>query len=394
MDIKISRDRLIELIAVRCDEFLPSGTNVIGGTAAEAPIETIEKELNYSAKYVLRNTKEDLVHPAINTNGKFFDGDDVNDVDIRMSIDPDTLVATIVCPSNFLRILKVKTSGLKMDVKNFFSSNDPEYRRHSSDRFTGGNYAKPYAGLSSFDEYETDLTVSNGSQYSVGASVVGAGSPGTANVDIPEGVVKAINGNVITLRNVKGSFFVNGGSGNGYSSLDLASGGTPTPISAITTEHSKYPVLVKATSNVDVSSLANGATITSANGSVSLATNDIIVLPSQTNTEENGTYKIGATAAATKKLSNQIGTENPKYAIEVFRARSASDTLDVFHYVPDLLPEYFPEELQDPLIDYTSYRVLRYLGKEGRGPSLDAKMSAMELMGTQKVGVNPVPPTQ
>lgn len=391
MQEKISRDRLKELITVRCDEFLPDGSSVIGGTAIEAPIETIEKDLNLAAKYCLRNAREDLVHGAIETSGKMFQGDDVNDVAVRMDISDD-LIATIVCPSNFLRIVAVKVSGAKREVRQFFASNSPEYKRHSADRFTGGNYAKPYGGIKSFDEYETKLTVADSSQFAVGVDVVGAGSPGVANVDIPTGVVKAIDSDndIVTLKNVVGSFYTTGG--RGYSSLDLASGGTPTAISAINTEHSKYQVLLKATENVDVSLLLNALSIAAENGSVAVATGDIIVLPRQTNPDENGTYKIGATADATVKLSNQISTENSKYAVEVFRAKATSDTLDLFHYVPDILPEYFPEELQDALIDVASARILRYMGNfQAYNIAIN---SARELLGMQKVGVEPVPQTQ
>ena len=394
MEIKISRDRLKQLVSVRCDEFLPDGSSVIGGTAIEAPIETIDKDLDYAAKYVLRNAHESLAHWAINTSGKMFEGDDVNDVDLRMDIDSSTLIATIVCPENFLRIVAAKVSGCKREIREFFAPNSPEYRRHSADSFTGGNYSKPYGGLKSFDEYETTLTVADASQFSVGDDVLGAGTPVSSNVDIPTGVVKAVDTgtNIVTLKNVKGSFFISGGSGNGYVQLDLASGGTPTNITDIRTEHSKYSVLCVAVEDVDVSLLANTDTLPCENGNVTLSTGDIVVIPKQLTPDENGTYKIGATDSDTVRLSSQIGTNNPKYAVEIFRARSINDTLDLFHYIPDILPEYFPDELQDALIDVTASRILKYMGNSNA--SIAAMNSARELMGIQKVGVTPVPSTQ
>ena len=132
------------------------------------------------------------------------------------------------------------------------------------------------------------------------------------------------------------------------------------------------------TTNVTAANIYNGQTI----DSLSVSTGDILVLTAQTDEDENGVYYAGA--SATTKLTGEIDTINCGQAIEFFRATDANDTIELFHYIPKLLPEQMPDELLDMVIYYCAGRVLE--AAEMFGEAERAFGRAAELMGIQRQG--------
>lgn len=147
-----SREYLKKRVASRVDEIVPAGDNIAGGTAIEAPIETIDDELDFSAVYVLRTAKLPLVLPAVRGDKKHFHGTSVEDVDTRIIIDSDKK-ATIVCPDDFLRFVSLRLSGWSRDLKALHDQNDPKYRFQEYNKYTSGSPYKPVGFLVSFLDY-------------------------------------------------------------------------------------------------------------------------------------------------------------------------------------------------------------------------------------------------
>ncbi len=152
-----SREYLRKRVQARVDEFIPSGQNVGGQTAIEAPMETIDSELDFSALYVLRTANEDLVLPAVIGDLKHFHGTSVEDIDTRIIIDSSSKKATVVLPDNFARFISMRLSGWKTDLKRLMLTSDPSYRMQEYNRFTSGSIEKPKGYLVSFVSY-TDGT--------------------------------------------------------------------------------------------------------------------------------------------------------------------------------------------------------------------------------------------
>lgn len=376
-----TRDRkwIINRVSVRIDEFIPPAQRTLSGTASESPVETIDDELDFAALEVLRKAKEELIHYVIETEKKMFVGDDVNDTPIPLIINDD-LIATVVCPENFLRVVSIKTSGMKRDIRNFHNPDDPTYRRVNANQYTGGNYIKPSAFVVSFNEHELRINGTITNSFQVGEKVVGSGNL-VSNITIPYGYVKKIGSGYLILENVVGSFDPDG---RGCDLITGEKSGATISVDTMVDGINKYKVLNTFTVNVNLSELYNAQEISDQFNDISVATGDIVVLSKQSDPSENGTYKVGANAAQTLKLSNDITTQLPKQAIEIFRAKSKSDTLEKFHYIPKVKPEQFPDTLLDALIDIASARVLRFMGKVQE--SSIAMDSGMKLIGAQKIG--------
>lgn len=148
-----SRQDLIDQVAARVDELLPTGDNTGGSTMIEAPMAKIEKELDHSALYVLRRGDLNIVLPAIEGDLKHFHGDNVEDVDTRIIIDAATKKTTIVCPDDFARFVSCRLSGWKQDLQVVLPQADPSYRQQESNPYTGGSKYKPKGYLVSFFSY-------------------------------------------------------------------------------------------------------------------------------------------------------------------------------------------------------------------------------------------------
>jgi hypothetical protein len=375
MSKQIDREELKKRVAVRADEYIVSADNVSGGTAAEAPIETIESELDYSALYVLRNANEELLFSVIESDLKHHHGDSVNDSTTRLIFDSgDNPRVRIPCPSDFLRFVALKLSSWDQEAREILSPRDPAYK-DCKRSYQYGNYSKPKVFLTSFSEYEMKVTGSITGTFTVGETV-NLSNSGVSGEDSMSGVVKQVESGYIILKTVSGS--LTGRSGDVLTGA--SSGATIDTITSTQDEYNKYDVIKKYTSNQDTADLYNGQTV----DSLALATGDIVVLSAQTDSDENGTYLIGANANALTKLSEDIDPSNKNRAMECFRAVSSSDTIDIFHYVPHVLPENFPLDMQDMLIDYTAGRVLKFMGQYDAANLAFA--SAAELMGLQKQG--------
>lgn len=136
------------------------------------------------------------------------------------------------------------------------------------------------------------------------------------------------------------------------------------------------------TASQTLSGLYNGQT---PSGGSALTTGDIIVLTGQTDKDENGVYVVQASGAP-QKVDNNTTTVNCKRALHLFRAKTASDTLEELFYIPSLKAEEMPDELIDALVDETAYRVFRTMGRDFVEMANISKQNVSNLLGV-KVGL-------
>lgn len=279
----MTRQQLKDRVAARVDMVTPTGDSVGGSTAIEAPIETIEEELDKAARYVLKYAKRELVLPAAVVDLKHFHGTEVNDQDTRLIVRDDDLSGLVVCPDNFIRFISMKLDSWKRELTGLISQGDPIYKYQRNNRYSGGSIYKPTGALAAFGSYQA-------------------------------------------------------------------------------AEKTKYTVDKVFTTNQTLSTLFNGETV----DSYAISTGDILVLRGQTNYADNGTYKAAASGAPTK-LSDEVSDTSGNYpmpnkAIEIFRAGSTNDTIESFIYIPKLVAEEMPEELEDPMIWQCAGNVLESMG--------------------------------
>ena len=367
-----SREWIKTRVSVRADEFNVRADSVGGATALEDPIKTIEDELNQAAVEVIRNAREDFLFPILESDVKRYHGDNIQDVDIRMDIDRN-LIATIVCPQDFLRFITLKLSSWNTEVRELVSPQSPEYRTQKYASI-GGSVTKPTVVLSPFGEYILKVTGTISGAFTVGETVTGSGGP--SGCDAFTATVKTVTSGYIVLKNVSGVV----GTTRAHSTITGdSSSATITTYADIQDEFNKYKKIKTFTGNVMLSDLYNRRVAET----LTLATNDIVSASAQTDPDENGTYLINATGTPTK-LSNDINTPQVGASLEVYRSQSTNDTIDKFHYIPKLLPEEMPEELLDAVIDRAAGRLLKYLGRAEAARI--AYESAAYLMGSQLQG--------
>lgn len=368
-----NRAYLTKRVSARIDEVVPEGENKGGQTSIEAPIETIDDELDYSAHYILRTAKIELLFPTIQSDKKHFHGDSVNEVNTRLVIDSNR-VATIVCPEDFLRFVACRLSGWKRDLKEIISQTDAKYRFQEGNKYTSGSADKPEGAMVSFGEYLTTITHGGvgGGPFTAGEKVTG-GTSGAVGY-----FVESTSSTVLTLDRVTGHFeaaeTITGADSS--ATATIASGG-------IVDEYNKWVISQTLAENETLANLYNGQTPASS-GATALSTDDIIILTGQSDEDENGTYKVNASGAPTK-LTDSTSTGNSGTAIQCFRAASTSDTLTKFHYVPRLTAEEMPEDLIDPLIWHCAGRVLEYMGRMEESTAAIQKADA--LLGNLKLGL-------
>lgn len=150
-----------------------------------------------------------------------------------------------------------------------------------------------------------------------------------------------------------------------------------------TNERTKRNVSQTLTANQTLSSLFNGET---PSGGSALSTNDVIILKGQTTYTENGIYRVNASGSPTK-LSDYLTADYPMpgWALECFKAKTDSDTLQELFYIPRLKAEELPDEFADALVDETAYRVLRSMSRLDEAQI--ARQSSIELINSMKVGL-------
>lgn len=376
-----TRDRewIKKKVSVRVDEFAVSASSVGGNTALEDPIETIEDELDMSAIFVLRNAREDYLYQLIKGDKKYYHGDNVQDVDVRLIVDEEDLSAIVVCPQDYLRFISLKLDSWKREVRELISPASPEYRTQKQNAFTGGSIYKPVAAFGPFSDYTLKVTGTITGTFVVGETVTGSG--GVSGVSAFTAKVKEVASGYIVFEKVSG---VVDPAGRGHDTITGdTSLATIDTITDVQDEFNRYLVIKRYSGNQTISGMYNGQAV----GGLTLATGDIVELPEQTDSDETGTYLIGVSTGTETKLTSDVSTPKAGTMIEVFRAQSTSDTISSFNYIPRLKPEEMPEEVLDAVIDVCASRVLKYLGRVDAA-SL-AMQSAGQLMGLQLQGFKP-----
>lgn len=361
---------------MRADEFSIAASSAGGSTALEDPIQTIEDELDMSAIFVIRNAREDYLFPIIKGDKKFYHGDNVNDVDIRLIIDSVDLTAKALCPQDYLRFISLKLASWRRDVRELIDPRSPEYRMQKYNDFTGGTIYKPSGSYGPFVDYICKITGTITGTFTVGETVTSSG--GVAGITGFSATVKEVGSGFVILHKVTGSIDPDGRGDDTITGDDSTA--TLDTITDVQDEFNRYKVIKRYSGNQTLSAFFNGETV----DSLVLATGDIVVLPEQTDPEETGTYLIGATANDLVKLTSDINTPPSGSIIEAFRAQSTSDTISEFTYAPRLKPEEMPEELLDSVIDVCASRVLKYLGRTDA--AMMALQSASQIMGAQLQG--------
>jgi hypothetical protein len=175
-----------------------------------------------------------------------------------------------------------------------------------------------------------------------------------------------------------------------FNKFTASSGNSNRPVAAVvpfssyvSAEQTKRTIAQTLTVNQVLTALFNGETPA---GFSLLATNEIIILNSQTDTTQNGTYKVNAAGEPTK-LTHETTTVNRGMALQCFRAKTSTDTLEELFYVPKLKAEQLPDEFTDALVDETAYRVLRTMGPERAQEAQAAREASMILLNSMKVGL-------
>jgi len=375
------REQIKNQVLVRADEFSLAADDIGGDTALEAPIETIEDELDLAALYVVRNARLDLLFPLSEGNLKHFHDKDqlgyVNDVDTRISVRSATdLSGVIPCPHLFQRFVSLKLTSWKKEVRDLMPYGGQAYLDERDNKYSGGSKYKPKAALAPFTGYETKLTGTLSNPFTVGEKVTGSG--GATGHTPATGIVKESGAGFIKLKDVQGSFDLSGGRGSTIGTGGT-SGETITSITAIQDEYNRYKVIKKTAFNVSTptTNLVNLSTIES----LILNTGDFVSLPFQNTASENGIWRVGASTGA--QLTKDIITKNKGQAIEFFRADTANDSIESFQWIREHKPEEMPGEILDMMIDEGAYRILKFMGRFEAAKL--ARASADHLMGLQKV---------
>lgn len=144
----MNRSQLIEWVIAKMDEVMPTGTNAVGETVIDAPINFIDGELDNSVRYVLQTAPDDMVMGAVKLGGKH---DQNGIVDSRLVIKED-LSCIYVLPTDFLRHIDIKLASWSRSVAVLMDYKDPRYA-HQQARYRRGTPRKPMAVLRPFKSY-------------------------------------------------------------------------------------------------------------------------------------------------------------------------------------------------------------------------------------------------
>lgn len=368
------------MVSSRINEYSESSLSVGGSTALEDPIKMIEDEMDYAAIYVLRNAKEEIISPMVITESNHYNQseDHVNSSPTRLIIS-NSLVGELVCPESYLRFVSLKLTSWHREVRQLIEPRSPEWRNQASNPYTGGSVYKPVAALKPFTDYECKLYGTITGDFTEGEKVTGTG--GVQDITLPSGYIKSVGSNYLILNKVQGSWDVGGRGATGLSGQD--SGATLTSITGVENEFSKYKVIKEYYEDIDLDTLEPGE-FPGADNFSPLA-GDIIGLNAQTDFDKNGVYlvKVKENNIGYLKLSSERNTNKMK-SIEVFRAGSVNDEIEYFSYIPELKPEYLPNEIIDIVIYVCASRVCDAMERFDASQYFMGK--AMEMMNLPKEG--------
>lgn len=321
-----SREYIKKLVSARIDEVATDSSASANQLGIEAPIETIEEELDNAAREVLSLAKVETLFPSIVSDKKFHhntgNGSHVANLVLRVTKDDGSgteaafnfnsdYSGNIPLPPDFLRFVSLKMSDWDRSVTELLAYNSAQQKLQYN-KFTNGNYSKPQAVLVPWGVYTS----------------------GAGKEDSPYTLVETTSANV---------------------ALSAIFGGQTVDGQAVATGELIY---LANQDNYD----ENGVYVVPA--VTGLAVSDKIAEPFQVNST----------------------LEQSKAAIRFFKSRSASATIEEFMYIPKLKAEQMPDELIDAMVSFCAVRALRFLRQTEAANN--EYQYAFNLLGISKKGLD------
>lgn len=134
-----NRTQLKDRVAQRIDEVLPSGIAEIQ-SIVEGNYDLIDDELDESTEFILRQAPIELIYPAAS-----------NDTGATLAINntsasAEYLVATITCPTDFIRFVSCQTSGMSRPINGLYPNYGAKFNQIQN-KYSGGTYERPMGVL-------------------------------------------------------------------------------------------------------------------------------------------------------------------------------------------------------------------------------------------------------